>query len=389
MAMKRNLLILVAVFGICSLSCSFCFAQAPQRINYQAVARNTSGNVLANQQITVRLTIHNNTPNGAIAYIETDTVITNQFGLFTIAIGGATTIPGGFSGISWGSGNKYLEVEMDPAAGSAFVDMGTSQLLSVPYALYAANGPVGPTGPTGAQGITGSQGISGSTGPTGATSLLTGNIEGFVLPYDSNFCTSCTSLYTDYNTAAGTIISIDGTTYATTANSEGKYTFTNIPQGTYSLTFTKGSQYAPMKANNISHVGGGTTLIPLVSICWYPTHYLTAFSATISGGQITLSGTSTSMRDQIAIYIGTSSSVSSAPGSFKKLFVLGTNNYSLLVNYPVGLFTGLGFYPSQTVYFRAYGINTSGNSYYIDNQNGQPIYPAVSSSSMLATLTLP
>jgi hypothetical protein len=121
-------------------------AQSPQRMNYQAVARDASGNALASQQITARLTIHNNTPNGAIAYIETDTVTTNPFGLFTISIGGSTTIPGGFSGIAWGSGNKYLQVEMDPAGGSAFTDMGTTQLLSVPYALYAettASAPLG------------------------------------------------------------------------------------------------------------------------------------------------------------------------------------------------------------------------------------------------------
>ena len=136
--MKNKLL-----FSALALANFFVFtsalAQAPQFINYQAVARNSAGAVLQNQQITVRLTIHNNTPNGAISYIETDTVVTNGFGLFTIAIGKATTIPGGFSSIAWGSGNKYLEVEMDPAAGVNYSNMGTTQLLSVPYALYAEN----------------------------------------------------------------------------------------------------------------------------------------------------------------------------------------------------------------------------------------------------------
>lgn len=112
-------------------------AQAPQFINYQAVARNAQGQVLPNQTITVRLTIHANTPSGATAYTETDTVTTNQFGLFTVAIGKANTIPGGFAGIAWGSGSKFLQVELDPAAGFNFSDMGTTQLLSVPYALHA------------------------------------------------------------------------------------------------------------------------------------------------------------------------------------------------------------------------------------------------------------
>ncbi len=153
----KNMYRLFIVFIATHLLIYILHAQAPQFINYQAIARNAAGSVLQNQQVTVRLTIHNNTPNGAIAYIETDTVTTNQFGLFTISIGGASTIPGGFSGIAWGSGNKYLEVELDPLAGSNFSNMGTTQLLSVPYALYAetsGNG-MGATGPTGADGLNG------------------------------------------------------------------------------------------------------------------------------------------------------------------------------------------------------------------------------------------
>jgi hypothetical protein len=116
---------------------SFTIAQVPQGINYQAIARNASGNLLSNHQVTVRLTIHANTPTGAIAYSQVDTASTNQYGLFTIVIGGATGIPGGFSGISWESGPKYLQVEMDPTAGASFADMGTTELVSVPYALHA------------------------------------------------------------------------------------------------------------------------------------------------------------------------------------------------------------------------------------------------------------
>src|SRR5688572_27112372 len=112
-------------------------AQAPQRLNYQAVVRNASGTVIANQLVRLRFSIHDGTALGAIVYRETDTATTNQFGLVTTPIGGGTVISGTFLGINWGSGAKFLQVEVDITGGSSYSDMGTTQLLSVPYALYA------------------------------------------------------------------------------------------------------------------------------------------------------------------------------------------------------------------------------------------------------------
>lgn len=81
--MTKNLLASVLfILAVAALS-----AQAPPFINYQAVARNAQGNVLANQTVTVRLTIYSGTPTGAISHLETDTVTTNQFGLFALEIG--------------------------------------------------------------------------------------------------------------------------------------------------------------------------------------------------------------------------------------------------------------------------------------------------------------
>lgn len=143
-------------------------AQAPQKFNYQAVARNAQGNVLSNQQVGVRLTVRDLTASGTILYRETHTVQTNQFGLFTVEAGGGTVIQGTFNSISWGNGNKYLQVEYDPAGSTNYTDLGATQLLSVPYALYAGNAPAGATGATGLQGITGATGTTGPTGATGA-----------------------------------------------------------------------------------------------------------------------------------------------------------------------------------------------------------------------------
>jgi hypothetical protein len=114
-------------------------AQVPQAIPYQAVARNASGNPLVNQPISVLFSIHNATAGGAIVYKENQSVTTNALGLFTANVGMGTPQIGTFSGISWATGAKYLEVAMDPAGGSSYVSMGTQQLLSVPYALQALN----------------------------------------------------------------------------------------------------------------------------------------------------------------------------------------------------------------------------------------------------------
>jgi ribosomal protein S6E (S10) len=142
-------------------------AQAPDKFNYQAVVRNASGAIISNQAVAVRFTVHDITASGATVYQETQSLTTNQFGLVNTAVGNGTVVSGTFAGITWGNGAKYLQVEIDPAGGSSYTDLGAAQLLSVPYALYAANSPAGATGPTGATGATGSGG--GATGPTGPT----------------------------------------------------------------------------------------------------------------------------------------------------------------------------------------------------------------------------
>jgi hypothetical protein len=159
------------------------FAQTPQKFKYQAVCRDNLGNIIAGQAVSLRLTIHDVLPGGLVLYKETHTATTNNFGLVTLAVGGGTVDTGNFAAIPWGTGDKYLEVELN--TGSGFNSVGTSQLLSVPYALYAeqANvpglpgstgtqgltGPQGPTGNDGAIGVTGPQGPTGNNGATGAT----------------------------------------------------------------------------------------------------------------------------------------------------------------------------------------------------------------------------
>ncbi|HNW91131.1 MAG TPA: hypothetical protein PKN48_15835 [Bacteroidales bacterium] len=115
----------------------YSFAQSPQAFNYQAVARDVSGNVLAAQALGVKISLHMTSATGPEVYSETHSPTTNPFGLFTLEIGSGTIVDGQFDTIAWGKNQYWMHVEMDPAGGTTYTDMGTTQLLSVPYAMYA------------------------------------------------------------------------------------------------------------------------------------------------------------------------------------------------------------------------------------------------------------
>ena len=111
----------------------------PQAIKYQAVARDADGNAVAEQQITLKLLLHSTSPTGTVVYAELHTPTTNEFGLINLEIGRGEIIEGTFSEIDWLSADYFIETQMDIAGGDNFVLMGTTQLLSVPYALSAGN----------------------------------------------------------------------------------------------------------------------------------------------------------------------------------------------------------------------------------------------------------
>jgi len=119
-------------------------AQAPALIPYQAVARDGAGQPLASTTINARFTIHNETANGTVVWQELQTVSTNSLGLFSSQLGGSVPL----SNVSWSSGAKFLQVELD--AESGFFEIGTQQMLSVPNALHAGSVQVNvsPTGDT-------------------------------------------------------------------------------------------------------------------------------------------------------------------------------------------------------------------------------------------------
>lgn len=137
---------LVAIILFCVLGI-YAHAQAPQGIPYQAVARNSSGTILASTAISVRFTVRDSIATGTIKYRETFSLTTTVQGMFSVNVGQGTPVTGTFAGINWGTNAKFMQVEMDPAGGSSYVDMGTQQMMSVPYSIYSINGfPTGDIG---------------------------------------------------------------------------------------------------------------------------------------------------------------------------------------------------------------------------------------------------
>ena len=126
--MKRVFTILAAVIITAGV-----FAQAPQKMSYQAIVRDAAGELIKSTQVGIEINILQGSATGTGVYTETQTPTTNANGLLTIEIGGGT----GFDAIDWANGPYYLETKIDPTGGTNYTITGTSQLLSVPYALHS------------------------------------------------------------------------------------------------------------------------------------------------------------------------------------------------------------------------------------------------------------
>jgi hypothetical protein len=166
--MKNILLsiITLVLFG------SSAFSQSPEAFKYQAVVRDATNAPLTNQAVGMRLTIQQDSIGGAAVYTETFATSSNDFGLVNLEIGTGTTADD-FTTIDWASGPYFMETALDATGDTSYVVLGTSQLMSVPYALYAKTsgnpkpGPSGPPGDTGPQGPAGNDGAPGADGAQG------------------------------------------------------------------------------------------------------------------------------------------------------------------------------------------------------------------------------
>ena len=165
----RRLILQVALL----FSIGTAFGQAPQKMSYQAVIRNSSSVLVVSAPVGMKISILQGSSSGSSVYIEAQTGSTNVNGLVSLEIGTGSVLSGNFSTINWANGPYFIKIETDPTGGTSYTITGTSQLSSVPYALYAEK--AGPstcaTSSDCSPGFTCSGGycvpIPGATGPAG------------------------------------------------------------------------------------------------------------------------------------------------------------------------------------------------------------------------------
>ena len=128
--MKKLLITIISIIALAGTV----FAQAPQGFNYQAVVRNTAGQLMSNRNVGVRISILQGSATGATVYQQTENISTNANGLFTIVVGDNSSQ---FAAINWSNGPYFIKSEVDPQGGSNYTLSTTQKILAVPYAHYA------------------------------------------------------------------------------------------------------------------------------------------------------------------------------------------------------------------------------------------------------------
>jgi uncharacterized protein (TIGR02145 family) len=133
--MKKSMLLLVVFFIFTSVALK---AQSPQKINFQSIVRNTNGVIVSNKSVSFKITILSGSTTGTPVYSETHLKTTDAIGLVSLQIGSGTVSSGIFSSLNWGNASHFIKLEADFTGGNTYVTLGTQELMSVPYAMYAA-----------------------------------------------------------------------------------------------------------------------------------------------------------------------------------------------------------------------------------------------------------
>lgn len=278
---------------------------APQKFNYQAVARNSTGTTIINQAISVKVDIVDSNQT-TILYTEIHNTTTNQFGLFSLQIGGGFAITGTFSTINWGSREKYIRTSADLTGGTNYQLLGMSQLLSVPYALYAAK-----------TNLVAGTGISITNGNT-----ISGNyVAGTGVSISGNTISG--------NYIAGTGVSISGNTISATgagsqwtSDSYGiNYTANHVGVGMGT------QQYVPLSISAVNVNNNGNAILHLKSRdLWHSS--IGIFNGTLGNEKL------------YSLILSGPSNTNLTPGGFG-LFNHQANNWSFFTS-PITNYLGIG-----------------------------------------------
>jgi len=271
----KKILLLITSLSILAFSAQ---AQAPEAINYQAVARDASGSLIKNANLIVKITVLSGAGGVNQEYQESHGASTNDYGLFSLQIGKGAPLSGTFANVNWGSDDHYVKVEVDNGGG--FIDMGKTQMMSVPYALNAKSvsgmnlndlANVNAGSPSTNQVLswdgsnwvpvtgTGGSSYTGGTGINISGTVITNSSPDQTVSLSGNGATSVSGTYPNFSISStnttytgGTGLTLSGTTFnaqTTTAlwnanKLRGRTVATTMPSTNQVLTWT-GSQWAP------------------------------------------------------------------------------------------------------------------------------------------------
>lgn len=217
-----------SVFLLCMWLFAACFVQAqdkmPQAISYQAVARDAQGKVIAGKPVGIQVEILKGSTTGTVVFSETHTPTSSQTGTVNLLIGQGTRKTGSFSSVDWGADTYYLQLSMDLTGGSNYSIVSTTQMLPVPYALYAAKA-----------------GEVENGGNTGGSS--SGVVDFAFIPDDSNY-----KAYSKIIAGENPVVDLDGTflegyiIYLNGEDQEVEFTVDGLPDDTYDLNISSSSK---------------------------------------------------------------------------------------------------------------------------------------------------
>jgi hypothetical protein len=315
---KKIILLLTLSFSLLN----FVNAQTPPNaFNYSAVARNAAGQPIASTTIGIQITILKTSPTGVSQYSENHFVNTDAFGLFNLVIGAGALQSGSITTIDWSNDNYYLKVGMDAAGGTNFLTMGTTQLLSVPYAMYAKSAG------------TVSGGVN-ETDPVFGTSVAGGISAADTASWNNHFSG-------DYNDLTNT------PTLATVATSGSYNDLLNKPITVTSISANGDTLYLSNGQTFIANNSTGNLVLP--SITTNVVTGITSNSATFGGSISNANGNQIMER---GIVFSTSPNPTVNYGNNKIIMGNGIGTFdtisALVSNYPHLLS------PNTTYYVRAY-----------------------------------
>ena len=261
------------------------YSQAPAKMSYQSVIRNSTGSLVANSAVSVKISILQGSVSGAAVYTETHSVTSNSNGLVTLEIGGGTPTIGSMTGIVWSTGPYFVKTETDPAGGSNYTLASTSQLLSVPYALYAeTSGSIGPwfNDATGIYYNNGKVAIGAPTSnPANSSAVLSVN-GGFDHYSNDNFQTvqrfrnTSSNIEYQFNVAGSNNIDFASKSFGIynatknnwVLNTEGNSNFLAIGSYTYKQSTPKSRLHVFNGDINIDQIGSGIIMKSADGQCW-------------------------------------------------------------------------------------------------------------------------